>query len=947
MAPLKSALPFVLAGLFVAVVALQLPSSEEQRPEPTRFDAGTGEDPSARAYWEWLRQRDPATGRIPAGIRQSELQFAKSLPTREYLAAFGKNEPVPLEWLSRGPLEIGGRTRALGIDRTNPQVINAGGVSGGMWHSEDDGRTWTKSTRPDQHHSVTTLIQDPRPGRSNVWYYGSGELIGNSARAPGAPYLGTGLYRSDDNGKTWSQVGFTRAGESPTFNVTFDVFYNLAMDPSNTEQTEMYVATFGLIYKTTDAGATRETRLLDDAENPRFSTFTDVAVTDDGVVYAALSSDGGMGGIWRSTDGDDFVDITPEGFPPVFNRIVIGIAPSNQNIVYFIGETPGAGATGHSLWRFTYVSGDGTGQGGEWENLTANIPAAGDFEVASNFPDDLEAFDSQGGYDLVIAVKPDNPDLVFIGGTNLYRSSDGFRSKENTFWIGGYHPTRFIYPDQHPDQHAIVFYPDNPSRMLTGDDGGVHRTENNMARLSVRTPVDWDDLNSGYRTTQFYSVAIDESASGDAVIVGGMQDNGTAFTNEETGTLPWIGDILGGDGAFADISNGKEFYYVSTQNARIFRMELTAEGQIESFARVDPPEAEFGAGLFVTPFHLDPNNQAMMYLGGGDNIWRNSNLLAIPQNNQDETLTNWTELTNTGAAGAVVTALKPVATSPSSTRLYYATSATEAGSSVSRMFRLENADEGNPTPTDITQRAETGLDPMPAGAYISSIAVNPGNPDEVMITFSNYEVRSIFHTIDGGETWSDVSGNLEENPDGSGDGPSVRWAEILPVDGGTVYFVGTSTGLYSTTSLFAEQIEWVQEGASTIGNVVVDMLDSRTTDNLVVAATHGNGIYSATANIDLGTNGGEQPSPFELSAAYPNPFTRQTRFTLKLAHAQHVSISVFDELGRRVMTLHDGQLSKDVSHRFVFEASHLAGGAYFIRARGESSVVTTSVVLVK
>ncbi|HYF03334.1 MAG TPA: T9SS type A sorting domain-containing protein, partial [Patescibacteria group bacterium] len=106
-------------------------------------------------------------------------------------------------------------------------------------------------------------------------------------------------------------------------------------------------------------------------------------------------------------------------------------------------------------------------------------------------------------------------------------------------------------------------------------------------------------------------------------------------------------------------------------------------------------------------------------------------------------------------------------------------------------------------------------------------------------------VISLFSTMDGGATWTAVAGNLEQNANGSGNGPSTRWMEILPVGEGTMYLVGTSTGLYSTAYLDGNSTVWVQEGASNIGNVVVEMLDSRESDGLVVAATHGVGVYSA------------------------------------------------------------------------------------------------------
>ena len=90
--------------------------------------------------------------------------------------------------------------------------------------------------------------------------------------------------------------------------------------------------------------------------------------------------------------------------------------------------------------------------------------------------------------------------------------------------------------------------------------------------------------------------------------------------------------------------------------------------------------------------------------------------------------------------------------------------------------------------------------------------------------FRNYSVVSVWYTENGGMTWADVSGNLEQNADGSGDGPSVRTALIVTHGATPYYLVGTSTGLYSTTTLNGSSTEWALEGSAMIGNVVVDAL---------------------------------------------------------------------------------------------------------------------------
>ena len=113
------------------------------------------------------------------------------------------------------------------------------------------------------------------------------------------------------------------------------------------------------------------------------SYFTDVAITPTSIVYASLSSDGAQKGIWRLAPASSFVNILPVNFPPNYNRLGIGIDPNNESIVYFFGPTPGYGRMStdfqgdtlwNSLWKYEYVSGDGTGAGGVWTDLSANLP---------------------------------------------------------------------------------------------------------------------------------------------------------------------------------------------------------------------------------------------------------------------------------------------------------------------------------------------------------------------------------------------------------------------------------------------------------------------------------------------------------------------------------------------------------------------------------------------
>src|SRR5262249_30762681 len=148
--------------------------------------------------------------------------------------------------------------------------------------------------------------------------------------------------------------------------------------------------------------------------------------------------------VWRSTNGTSWTLIQPATFPTVANRIVIALAPSNPLVAYFFvqGANNTPAIAGHQLWKYTYVSGDGSGAGGTWVNRGGNLPA------------DLN---TQAGYDQVVHVKPDDENFVIIGGQNLYRSTNGFASTAATTVIGGYS----FYPqgNHHPDLHAGGFSP--------------------------------------------------------------------------------------------------------------------------------------------------------------------------------------------------------------------------------------------------------------------------------------------------------------------------------------------------------------------------------------------------------------------------------------------------------------------------------------------------------
>ena len=281
-----------------------------------------------------------------------------------------------------------------------------------------------------------------------------------------------------------------------------------------------------------------------------------------------------MNGIYRSVDGTTWTNITTGFVSCIFGRIVVAIAPSNQNIVYFIVHNVPDGEPNsvnkHQLWKYQYVSGDGTGAGGIWTALGSNLPQAGQ----GNLGTFNEPFDSQGGYDLYIQVNPTDPNFVLIGGTNLYRSTDGFTTTTTTKRIGGYQPAteNGTYPNSHPDIHTGFFQPGSSTAYYSGHDGGISRTDDITADVTADNPVTWFSRSGSFNVTQFYAVSLDPE-NGSNWVAGGFQDNGSYVTNTNVLASPWQ-SINSGDGGYCSIAPlADDRLYSTSQNGDIDRIQ--------------------------------------------------------------------------------------------------------------------------------------------------------------------------------------------------------------------------------------------------------------------------------------------------------------------------------------------------------------------------------------
>jgi hypothetical protein len=526
--------------------------------------------------------------------------------------------------------------------------------------------------------------------------------------------------------------------------------------------------------------------------------------------------------------------------------------------------------------------------------------------------------------------KPNDTNVVFIGGTNLYRSNSGFLDSTHTAFIGGYTPGASLpvvlsYPSHHPDQHELVFLHTNPDKMISSNDGGIFRTDNNTLDTVV-----WHTMDNGYTTSMFYTCAVDHAQTND-ILIGGAQDNGSWFTNNTTYTTPWIYSN-GGDGSYCAISDSGKAYYMSIQSGKTRKLRINTSGVMDSFARIDPIG---GTGyLFINPFTLDPNDNNIMYMAGGKYLWRNDSLTGIPwADNWDSISTYWTQFPDSMPVGGALVSAIAVSKNPAN-RVYI-------GTSNQKIYRINNANVGTPTPLDIS------IASFPISGNISCIAVDPNNADSVFVAFSNYGVYSIYFSANGGTTWTKEAGNLESSSSGAGTGPSVRWITIAHTADGIIYLAGTSVGLYGTTALNGTSTVWTQMGSTTIGESVVNMMDYRQSDGLLVAATHSHGMFSTHLTSVTNVTGVSQQIAAQSKTlnlkCYPNPFADAATISFNLERDAHVGITIYDELGRAIRTIADADMTSG-EHRASFDASGLPGGVYYCTL--QTSVYSETVKMV-
>ncbi|MDX9760288.1 MAG: hypothetical protein RBU27_14105 [Bacteroidota bacterium] len=749
---------------------------------------------------------------------------------------FGMRKSVAgWRWLSLGPENVAGRLRAMALDPEDPATIYAGSAGGGVWKSTNSGHDWRALDDLLPNLRIGALAVDPFD-RTHV-LAGCGE--GYVAWQGGAAF-GRGIYGSTDAGTSWSVLPGARG-------TAFDYVFDLDFDPH--ERGAVLACTGTGVYRSGDGGASW-TRVLTRPVIP-FSATVAYSKTDPGVVYSAIES----AGIFRSSDGGrTWTGPLGTGLTVArYSRVVLAAAPTDGRIVY-------AAFTGHDEHcAGMFRSDDG---GSNWRAVS--IPRSdltGDTYMGG-----------QGRFNSALAVHPRNPDVLWAGGIDLYRSTDGGETwRQQSNWY------RFQrYPYVHADNHVICFNPANPDEILSASDGGLFRSTDGGASFTERS--------AGMVTVQFHSGTPHPRTD---LVIGGTIDNGTLTAFDG---MRWS-EVAGGDGGYTAIDPDEpryvyaELYYLhflrSTDFGRSFQLAMIGIPRASGFGTSDPV-------AFIAPFEMSPRDPRVLY-AGTNRLFRSGNRAE-----------SWDAVSPNLAGDGYLTA---IGLAPSDPAVLY------VGASKGRAQRSSDGGAS-------WRRIDAGL---PA-RWITDIAVHASDARRAVYTVSGFGTGHAWITTDGGGSWRDISGvgsvSLPDVP-----ANTVFWHPRRD----SVLYVGTDVGLFVTTDLGST---WRIDNNG-MGNVIIADLKMRR-DGVLFAATHGRGMYRSSVSL---LDGGDEPTIAALGAPYPNPVSPSDGHVLTipytLARGGRVHLRATDLAGRTVCSRDLGPQDAG-EYRHHFDSRRLSAGAHRI-----------------
>jgi hypothetical protein len=756
-------------------------------------------------------QQAAALTRTPGTWQEFTTQPYNAQPTN-YTDPFWSN-------VGAGFSLVGGRVTSLVT--TKDGAWFAGTADGGVWRSADQGQNWTPVFDHMPSLSIGALAIDPVNGQ--LWV-GTGE-----ANESSDSYAGTGVYASFDDGNTFFPVGASGNGTSPLASRTT---YRIAFD----QKGDAYAATNNGLFRY-DSHARTWTEVLDPAgatDNPPYDQqVTDVAVvpgTNGKDVIAAIGWHGPgntqNNGFYESTDGGrSFTGVTPTGdiVASDIGRTTFAYSADGSKLYAIVQSLAALAAGSESVLQGIFVaSGSPASVTGPWTKIgdEKTLAASGSaLAVGSGYGVGVQAW-----YNQDLAVDPANPDHVYAGLEEVFESTNG-----GTSWVTA--SPYWNYPfacdatgtcpnTTHPDQHAMMIA---NGKIVIGNDGGVY----SRPLSDTQQYGDWTDLNATLRNWQFYDARAGQFSDGSTGIVGGLQDNGTAV---DSTTSSQIAEPAGGDGFYVimDPNNANNWVgeytdgtsYSTTDGGHTFNSDVSPTCVGQATVGVTPrPDCDPNA-RFVTPLVQDQRN-ANVWVTGGQYVWVTIKGWSTACT---DTACDWAQSYNLGT-GHAVTALS----SANSGNVIYAAWVAGGGNPGASFDRGIATNYGGTW----HQLSMTGLPER----FIAGVTVDSANPAHAYAIFNGYSRRyvpgggvgHVFETWNGGQTWTDISGNL---PDIASDALVISHHQLA---------LGTDDGVFTAREGQGGATTWFRLGAG-LPNVVVDDLTAGP-NGYIYAATHGRGVW--------------------------------------------------------------------------------------------------------
>ena len=740
------------------------------------------------------------TAILAAGL----LLSASHLPAQEASDDPMAQATAALEFRAIGPTIMGGRVADLAVVESDPRVFYVGVATGGVWKTENAGITFTHVFKDEETASVGDVTV--APSNANVVWVGTGEPQNRQS----SPW-GNGVYRSTDAGRTWTHLGLADTHHISRIQVhprDPDVAYVAAMGHlwgANPERG---------VYRTTDGGDSWEQVLFVDDNTGAIDLAMDPA--DPQTLFAAMYqrqrrawgfNGGGPGsGIYRTTDGGDtwteLTDGLPEGDK---GRIGLDIYRGDGNVVFAMVEAdarvPGQGFGGGGGDRDqkngVYRS---TDRGESWEQVS----------TTNNRP----MYYSQ------IRVDPNDPERIYLGGSSLYRSSDGGRNF-----------TPDAAADVHSDHHALWIDPADSDHLILGGDGGVS--------------VSWDRSDNWYQLrnlpiAQFYEIGVDMRDP--YHVCGGLQDNGSwcapsdTWSNQGIRTRDWY-NVGSGDGFFTVMHpSNPELMFAESQGGNLTRVNLATgeRARIRPLPRPDDEDEERDLRWnWDSPVLLSAHDDQVVY--AGSNILFKSSDLGQSWDEISPDLTYGIDrdtLMLMGVAGgdpqmsrndgqSSYGNLTAIAESPLDPAVLYAGS--DDG-------LLQVTRDGGATWTDATGN----VGGLPPHTYVTRIVASRGAEGEVFAVFDGHRsddfAPHIYASGDHGENWERITDGLPAT--------SMNALAQHPT-AHNLLFAGSEVGVHFSIDGGAN---WHPLGNG-LPTVPVDDIVVHPRDNDLVIGTHGLGIW--------------------------------------------------------------------------------------------------------